>query len=375
MSQAGHHAGAGQQTRISRQQVGDPARLERIPERRLERQIPVRPGDDSRPTWASTIFCSATSCPPPSERRSSPASRTADGISSRRLRRWRHRAAAGPASVLLRPAPVRRPGAPGPRRAHLFQGPRLGRDAARARLSCGSTTDGAAQPGGFSDRLSLRRIPLPRLPQDRDHGQQPANAQSNIALAPAGTKFDRMWFTETAPALTLFDGTFRPVPRACSGQRAQRHKRARLDRVRSRIDRDKQASISRSWTRPFRHSGCWRRTRICSSSVTGRSSSWTESAPSWSRRPARKRLPVAGWTDANVATAWRADYFPPPPIPAADGNDATTNFDGAAITPFTLLVPAPGGRRIAQQTVPVDLKPAYSPRTLLPAGHPPLSVH
>ncbi|MGD9846698.1 MAG: neuraminidase-like domain-containing protein, partial [Variibacter sp.] len=37
-------------------------------------------------------------------------------------------------------------------------------------------------------------------------------ARRNFALAPSGTKFDRMWFTETASSLILFDGTFPTFP-------------------------------------------------------------------------------------------------------------------------------------------------------------------
>jgi hypothetical protein len=189
-------------------------------------------------------------------------------------------------------------------------------------------------------------------------------AQSNIALAPTGTKFDRMWFTETAPALVLFDGIF-PVGRVVqdnvfsitnepasiasdpASTVANKQDIPVLDQTFSAFKLlAPPQDLQFVGDRPFFFMDGKRTFMITS---TG-----------------RKRLPVAGWTDANVATAWRADYFPPPPIPAADGNDTTTNFDGPATAPFTLLVPAPGGRRIAQQTVPVDLKPAYSPKTLLP---------
>ena len=37
-------------------------------------------------------------------------------------------------------------------------------------------------------------------------------ARQNFALAPTGTKFDRLWFTETASGLVLFDGKFPVSP-------------------------------------------------------------------------------------------------------------------------------------------------------------------
>ena len=78
------------------------------------------------------------------------------------------------------------------------------------------------------------------------------------------------------------------------------------------------------------------------------------------------RPDFSDWVDANLATVWRADYFPPPtPLRRTEWpRDAILERDAASLT---VLVPGPGGRRIVtSRLVPVNLQPQFSPRILLP---------
>ncbi|HKH82373.1 MAG TPA: hypothetical protein VKA25_01680 [Gemmatimonadales bacterium] len=79
----------------------------------------------------------------------------------------------------------------------------------------------------------------------------------------------------------------------------------------------------------------------------------------------KRTLPDLGaWVTGNLATAWRADYFPPDPA-LPNGNGIATN-PVREVASLTVLAPGPGGRRTAREIVPVNLQPQFSPRTLVP---------
>ena len=143
-----------------------------------------------------------------------------------------------------RPDSVDRAAAPGRQGALLIQGSGLRRQLGRAGIPA------ARLPAGARHRdpqiaCPLRRVPVLRLPQDRHHGAQrpdradgtfrsPRPARSSIACG--SRKRDR--------ALTLFDGSFRPLRHSFSRPCSRPGERARLDRRRSLLDPREQARHS-----------------------------------------------------------------------------------------------------------------------------------
>ncbi|MGF7163611.1 peptidoglycan hydrolase-like protein with peptidoglycan-binding domain [Rhodoligotrophos appendicifer] len=193
----------------------------------------------------------------------------------------------------------------------------------------------------------------------------PHIARRNFALAPKGTKFDHMAFTQTAPGLVLYDGTFPVFPshilpefQSNSNEPAP----AGTDPSGTLVNkRDIPVLNATPWTfrvlaphqdlwfvgdRPF-FFGDTRRTFLATS--TGRTS---------------KRNPMAEWAGADLAVAWRGDYFSRQPLPDNDLDRPGSASD--TLAPLVALVPGPGGRRVAMRMPAVDLTPAFLAQTLLP---------
>ncbi|MGE0525393.1 MAG: neuraminidase-like domain-containing protein, partial [Variibacter sp.] len=193
-------------------------------------------------------------------------------------------------------------------------------------------------------------------------------ARRNFALAPSGTKFDRMWFTETASSLILFDGTFPTFPNqilptvlSSVNEPSSIVGNPALTLV-NKLDIPVLDRTPRTYRlmaphqdlqlvgdRPFYFMDD-RRTFIGRS--TGASG---------------KRLPLTDWVNANLATVWRADYFPAATAsPPADGDDPAPAPAAAPPRPLTMLARTRDGRRVAREMVPIDLKPSAPQKTLLP---------
>ena len=75
---------------------------------------------------------------------------------------------------------------------------------------------------------------------------------------------------------------------------------------------------------------------------------------------------LGNWVHGDLAVAWRADYFPPPTPTVPEGPVLPTDPSSVALQPFTVLMPGPQGRRVATKLTPVNLAPAFKPKTLIP---------
>jgi len=181
----------------------------------------------------------------------------------------------------------------------------------------------------------------------------------NLALAPSGTKFDRMWFTQTGSSLVLFDGTFpvfRPpvvesilsdvnIPSSIAADPASV--------LENKLDISVLGQAPSSFRllaphqdlqfvcdRPFFYTDRQRAFMVTSTGHSGKI-----------RRP-----DLSEWVVGNVGLMARVDYFPVTPAAPEE----------SVAAPLTLLVGDGGGRRIAKELPPVTLRPAFRPRTLLP---------
>ncbi|MGA9768044.1 MAG: neuraminidase-like domain-containing protein [Blastocatellia bacterium] len=195
----------------------------------------------------------------------------------------------------------------------------------------------------------------------------------NFALAPKGTKFDRMWFTGTGAGLILFDGEFpvlsTPVLPTISNEVNEPASIAG-DPSHTLVNKvDIPALDQTPW--PFRllapHQDLQfigdrpfvfmdnRRTFIVSSTGTS---------------GIRARPDLGGWVGANLATAWRSDFFPQA-RPALTNGNSTNGIRASAdpsveLQPLTVLAPGLRGRRVVKRIPPVSLTAVPSPRTILP---------
>ncbi len=192
-------------------------------------------------------------------------------------------------------------------------------------------------------------------------------ARQNFALAPTGAKLDRMWFTQTGSGLTLFDGQF-PVY-----QRLVRHE-AVLGTINepASIAGDPSDTLENKLNIPvlaqtpsaFRLLAPHQDLQFVGDRpfffMDGRRAFMVTSTGSSTKRP-----DLTGWVDANLATAWRADYFPkaPPTLPGGNGGGAGAESVAASLV---VLAPGPGGRRVMREMAPVNTQPEFRPRTLIP---------
>ncbi len=188
----------------------------------------------------------------------------------------------------------------------------------------------------------------------------------NFPLAPINTKFDYMWFTGNGGGLSLFDGTFPVETHPTLSIFSEVNEYASivgvpLSTVENKIDipvLDKapwkfrilapHQDLQFLCDRPFFYMDSKR-----AFMVTSTGSSWEHHRPD-----------LAHWVHGDLAVAWRADYFPP--TPSTFGGAVSATASPVVLQPFTVLVPGRNGRRVATQLPPVNLKPIFSPRTLLP---------
>src|SRR5439155_7777808 len=190
----------------------------------------------------------------------------------------------------------------------------------------------------------------------------PQIARRNFALAPTGTKFDSMWFSGISSGLTLLDGTFPAFPPFIlpspltlvneygsiagdpSSTLANKVDIPVLDQTPSAFQLlAPHQDLQFTGDRPFffedgdRASICHLDRHVL-------------------------HFPDGAWVDGNLATAPRADYFTCP------SSQSPGLPPGQPAASLTVLVPGPGGQRVAQELAPVNLTPAFSPRTLLPTS-------
>ncbi|MGE0211630.1 MAG: neuraminidase-like domain-containing protein [Parvibaculaceae bacterium] len=190
----------------------------------------------------------------------------------------------------------------------------------------------------------------------------PQIAKRNYALAPSGTKFDHMWFTQTSSKFTMFDGTFPAFPIRI------------LEDIRSTVNEPAPAGSDPSGTLvnkqniPVLDQTPWRFRVLAPHQdlwfVGDRPFFYTDTERSFiatSRGASGKKSNPLDWIHADLATVWRAAYFPRT-APSDDPGPA------AATAPSTMTALLPGklGRRVAVKMAPIDLSPAFKLPTLLP---------
>lgn len=190
----------------------------------------------------------------------------------------------------------------------------------------------------------------------------------NFALAPKGTKINRMWFTQTAPGLVMFEGKFPPLsplvqpvnvlstinePASIAGDPAStlvnKVDIPVLDSTPSKFH-----LLAPHQDLPF----------VCGRPFFYMDSTRTFIVTSGKQNPLDLK-DLTGWLDGNLATVQRVDFFRAPPQAPSTG---PINTPGPArqLGSLTVLAPGPGGSRIAKNLVAVDLQPQFFPRTVVP---------
>jgi hypothetical protein len=191
----------------------------------------------------------------------------------------------------------------------------------------------------------------------------------NFPLAPSGTKFDHMWFTAVGSGLTLFDGKFPVGPlRLGTDIHDEVNDRASIagDPSPTVVNKLSIPVLDRSpgfvrllaphqdlqfvCDRPFFFMDV-RRTFLVSSTGTSGKRTFPD---------------LGGWVRGDLAVARRADFFPAPAPTLPEGPVVLANPPSDALQPFTVLLPGRQGRRVATELTAVNLKPAFSPKTLIP---------
>lgn len=190
----------------------------------------------------------------------------------------------------------------------------------------------------------------------------------NFPLAPSGTKFDYMWFTGAGSGLTLFDGRF-PVGPSRFGITILEEVNERasiacdvLPTVNNKQDipvLDRSPGFVRLLVphqdlqfvcdRPFFFMDIKRTFLVSSTGTSGK----------------RTFPDFGGWVKGDLAVAWRADYFSVPTPTVPEGPVLPTDPSSVVLQPFTVLMPGPQGRRVATKLTPVNLTPAFKPKTLI----------
>lgn len=196
----------------------------------------------------------------------------------------------------------------------------------------------------------------------------------SFPLAPSGTQFDRMGFTNTTAGLSLFDGQFPvtppPGPLADTTIVSEINEPASIAGypASSLVNKVNIPVLGRTPSpfrlltphqdlqfvgdRPFFFMDHRRAFIVSSTGSSGKIS----------------RPDLGSWVNADLAVAWRADYFPAP-APTAPGENPTLPQPAEdAPRSLTVLVSRPDGRRVARETVPVShfMNPVFSPGTLIP---------
>jgi Tc toxin complex TcA C-terminal TcB-binding domain/ABC toxin N-terminal region/Neuraminidase-like domain/Putative peptidoglycan binding domain len=191
----------------------------------------------------------------------------------------------------------------------------------------------------------------------------------SFPLAPSSTKFDRMWLTGTGGPLVMFDGTFPmgPVglPFDPGGVQGNGAGSIVVDPGPELREKNDITVLGRAPS-PYRLLAPHQDRQFVGDRgffymdvdrtflVTSRGSSGKSARPD-----------LGNWLDADLATAWRADYFPPRPPGNAGGNGGGAGPASTVLQPLTLLAPGPRGTRLVKRMVPVDLTARPSRRSLI----------
>ena len=191
--------------------------------------------------------------------------------------------------------------------------------------------------------------------------------RKNFALAPTGTKFDHMWFTQTGSSLVLFDGQFPVFPTGplTSEIVISPNKPVNIaDNPSDTLENKLDITVLDRTPTPFRLLAPHQDLQFVADRpfffMDGKRAFMITSTGSTTRRS-----DLAGWVEGNVATAWRVGFFPQTGPTPPDGNGAVAEVERVAAA-LTVLVPGPGGRRITRQMAAVNLQPEFRPRTLIP---------
>jgi hypothetical protein len=211
----------------------------------------------------------------------------------------------------------------------------------------GSATSGVAFPFGEFRFSGCRKI------VSANHISRMFN--KNFTLSPNGTQFDGMWFDSTAGELTLLDGSFptlhnpvlalidinerAPLPSDPSSTTANRIDIRVLGNTSTFQLLAPHQDLQFIADRPFFFMDNERAFVISSTGTSGH------------------RTYPGDWIRGELATVGMAFDAPVP---------SSTSVTPTLPATFEVLVPAPGGRRIARQLTPLNLQPNYIARAPLP---------
>lgn len=184
-------------------------------------------------------------------------------------------------------------------------------------------------------------------------------SRRNLALAPTGTMFDRMWFTQTSSSLVVFDGTFptllEPPPETFLSE--ENRPGSIAGDPSSVLENKLDISVLQRAPSPFRILAPHQDLQfVCDRPFfySDRRRGFMVTSTGHSER---LELPdLVEWVAADVGTMARARFFGrPSPLPAE-----------AVAAPLSLLVGDGTGRRVSKELPPINLRPAFRPRTLFP---------
>ena len=181
----------------------------------------------------------------------------------------------------------------------------------------------------------------------------------NIALAPSGTKFDRMWFTGTGASLVLFDGTFPVIPDVPpeSIRSAENTPSSIAGDPAGVLENKLDIPVLGRAPTPFRILAPHQDLQFVADRpffYTDRRRAFLVTSTGHSHKVVRPDL--GQWVAGNLGTMARADW----------GTQSIAPVPATAAAPLTLLVADGTGRRVARELPPVTVRPAFRPRTLLP---------
>jgi hypothetical protein len=185
-------------------------------------------------------------------------------------------------------------------------------------------------------------------------------ATRELVLAPAGTKFDCMWFTRTSGSLTVFDGTFPSgnVFGVLDTVIARANKPGTIagDPTKTLAQKFDIPVLGRAPT-PFRLLAPHQDIQfVCDRPFFYVDRQRAFMVTSTGRTTSTGGFKDPRWNAGDVGAMYRMEFFPQTPQPEAEPPQA----------PLKLLVPNERGRRIEKELPAVDLQPFVPAKTLLP---------
>lgn len=185
-------------------------------------------------------------------------------------------------------------------------------------------------------------------------------AARDLVLAPVGTKFDRMWFTQTDRPLVVFDGSFPSTEVGGLGTAIERGNKpgSIAGDPTSTLARKLDIPVLGKAPTPFRLLAPHQDTQfVCDRPFFYVDRQRAFMVTSTGRTTSTGGIRGIDWARANVGAMYRAEFFPNAPRPPESPRP---------LTPLTLLLLNDRGQRIEKQLPAVDLQPLVPTKTLLP---------